>query len=522
MYTIKELIEERALFAVGSKKDLFNDELLSSVIRAEQQEEIAFITYTNILNDEKSIEAIKCKYYIAGVYKLGQIFTNVGLTFYVLHLSAREPKGLNIAFFKGKPHNEKPRLSEKLDGTMGIPLSYSKEWTTYIELLEKWMNGGSVPASSENYEFNVANELYGNSYFPEKYSKELIGIRELLKQQNSKPLSDMADILSPKTDRNNNVEQVKLLTAARLEYPLNLDLLREDSATSVILKKGDVVIPKFRKRPAAYLFDYDGEEKVYASYELLVIRCKSILPEYLYLYLLSETAIKVWNANSTSNTFVRITMNDLSSLPIAPPKEDKGKYRQIFFALTHSDVRDYDQQQRYTGKFGEILSVPKAKKPDTVEDILNIELADTIEAYKEEQLRSFLSDDLKELNACFRAKAYKATLILAGSILEAVLIDWLSEINHTDYFENDYYVTDRRGNPKRADLIDYINEIKYIKRPRWMEEAEKAHTIRKKRNLVHAKLCMRGDEVNELVCREVISYLSDVLQTRGRITSSGT
>ena len=34
---------------------------------------------------------------------------------------------------------------------------------------------------------------------------------------------------------------------------------------------------------------------------------------------------------------------------------------------------------------------------------------------------------LKELNICFKNKAYKAALILAGSILEAVLIDWLSE-----------------------------------------------------------------------------------------------
>ena len=56
-------------------------------------------------------------------------------------------------------------------------------------------------------------------------------------------------------------------------------------------------------------------------------------------------------------------------------------------------------------------------------------------------------------------------------------------------------VTDRRtGKQKRADLVDYINEIKYIERPHWMEEASKAHEIRKKRNLVHAKLCIKSDE----------------------------
>ena len=48
-----------------------------------------------------------------------------------------------------------------------------------------------------------------------------------------------------------------------------------------------------------------------------------------------------------------------------------------------------------------------------------------------------------------------------------------------------------------------------------MEEASKAHEIRKKRNLVHAKLCLKSDEINEAVCREVIGYLEDVIKTRG-------
>ena len=59
----------------------------------------------------------------------------------------------------------------------------------------------------------------------------------------------------------------------------------------------------------------------------------------------------------------------------------------------------------------------KIKEPEKVEDILNIELAATIKMHNETQLRSFLVDDLKELNTCFSGGAYKATLILAGSIL---------------------------------------------------------------------------------------------------------
>ena len=82
-------------------------------------------------------------------------------------------------------------------------------------------------------------------------------------------------------------------------------------------------------------------------------------------------------------------------------------------------------------------------------------------------------------------------------------------------FEEDYMVTDRNGRIKRADLIDYINEIKYIERPHWIEGATKAHEIRKKRNLVHAKLGINSDEIDRDTCRMVIDYLRDVIKTRG-------
>ena len=200
-----------------------------------------------------------------------------------------------------------------------------------------------------------------------------------------------------------------------------------------------------------------------------------------------------------------------------------GAVRKMTESYGYDQVLDAVRQvlDKIRKKLGEIQSDEEAAQeldhlPDKIEDILNIETANKIRLFDEEKVRSFLTSDLKELNDCFKVKAYKATLILAGSILEAVLIDWLSDIKGINYFEKDYMVTDRRtGKLKRADLVDYINEIEYIERPHWMEEASKAHEIRKKRNLVHAKLCIKSDEINEEVCKQVIDYLRDVLKTRG-------
>ena len=58
-----------------------------------------------------------------------------------------------------------------------------------------------------------------------------------------------------------------------------------------------------------------------------------------------------------------------------------------------------------------------------------------------------------------------------------MLIDWVSE-NIENYFNEDLYVQDRNGRSKRADLIDYINIIKEIQKPAWME-ADKAYFITK-------------------------------------------
>ncbi len=129
-------------------------------------------------------------------------------------------------------------------------------------------------------------------------------------------------------------------------------------------------------------------------------------------------------------------------------------------------------------------------------------------------------EDIRELDSCFAAKAYKATLIMAGSILEAFLLDWLSEIDGVNYFENPYKVRvdDEDGNTywvKKDQLNEYINQINVIKQPDWMEPCEKAHFIRKNRNFVHAKVCLRQEiGIDEDTCKKVIGYLKEIIDTR--------
>ncbi len=132
--------------------------------------------------------------------------------------------------------------------------------------------------------------------------------------------------------------------------------------------------------------------------------------------------------------------------------------------------------------------------------------------------KQIILKDLTELRLCFKSKAYKAAIIMAGSILEAFLIDWLSEIDGKNYFKENYEVYDKHlGIRKRADLFDYINSIQALQKSSWNDAAKKATEIRKKRNLVHAKLYITESEISKEICTEVINYLEYIVNTRWKI-----
>ena len=73
-------------------------------------------------------------------------------------------------------------------------------------------------------------------------------------------------------------------------------------------------------------------------------------------------------------------------------------------------------------------------------------------------------------------------------------------------------------------LADYISEIKDLGYPSWMDNktrekfGKRATHIREKRNLVHAKLCLREcEKLDDKLCREVIEYLKEVVRIRFKL-----
>ena len=399
-----------------------------------------------------------------------------------------------------------------------MPDRYASKYQRYLNGLESWINDDNMPEDDVNgeYEYNsvATSEIIENKINPEYYSKKAVKVRTLLHNEEVYKLGDLVDIIMPGAIKEQAGKIVKL---GNLKYPFDIAELSEQQITNVTLQKNDILFPMTgNEKP--FLVPDDIKETIYVGEHIFVLRCRDIQPAYLFLYLNSEVCQTIIDFKKMGTIIPRVTRKSVEEIPVIKPLKDKQEYKLEAYILTHIGERSYNAN---SDNMGEILScwnaLNKKKRIERIEDVLEIELLEKIKVYSTNQIQKLLHDDWTELNKCFGVGAYKATLILAGSILEALLIDWISELDGQDYFAEDYMVI-RGKKQKRADLYDYIKEIKSIKESKgsnWNNEESKANEIREKRNLVHAKLGINSDEINEKTCRIIIDDLRYIIKSRG-------
>lgn len=323
-------------------------------------------------------------------------------------------------------------------------------------------------------------------------------IRKMIPSENLLPLDSVSEMLvSRPTGRSGKNFSV-------YEYPLDYEKLKEGRETTVQLHKYDIIMRGCMPKKL-YMVDEEPRVPIYASPSDAVIRpLDRIQPEYLYLFLKSKTGQEVMAYFAeTASCQPRLKRSDFHNLYIAEPTLSEQEYRTTFEIENHYSL-SYEKYNELIGRF-------QNANQDGISAVFNEECFKEILKNKETAFVQLIRTDIAELNACYNAKAYKATLIIAGSILEAVLLDWLSEIDGKNYFEKEY------KSRKEDTLLNYINSIKALKAPKWLAEADMAHKIRIKRNLVHAKLGIESDAVNEETCKMVIEYLEQVIRTRASI-----
>jgi hypothetical protein len=99
-----------------------------------------------------------------------------------------------------------------------------------------------------------------------------------------------------------------------------------------------------------------------------------------------------------------------------------------------------------------------------------------------EDLRSSLEDDFKEMTACMKTEAWKAAHVLAGSIIEAVLIDFLI---------SEKYITQEEGL-----ILDFGKALSLCKEKKVISQktSDLSSVVKEYRNLIHPGRIIRLKE----------------------------
>lgn len=490
-----DLKNKRICYTITSKKDAWFDDIITN--RDDQTEK--YVVFTNgFLSIKMKVKLLLEKYYIIGIYDLKNFLKDSCAEFTLYKLSVKPKKAFEVGYYYGCVKKSKN--------------VYTDEYKEYLDLVENHINGVTKSRKGPTYEFlNVpAKEMDENNLFAGYYSSFAKEAREEIENDKMVPLESVADVI--KNFSMIRIDEKKILPI-NPSYPLKLEELKS-GIPGAKLQKGDIVLRKIEQNNSdkvhAYL--YDDNYEVYASISCIVIRPRKISSEYLFLYLMSNTFRRVFFSLFNGTAIRQISIKNVLTLPIPLPRNQNREY--YYEAFKYYVNENYHRNFELNDSNRIELLAADRNESVAISELFEKELISSIRLKEDNQLIEMLKRDIEEVNICFKNGAYKAAIILSGSILEAVLIDWLSELHKVNYFENQYRIY-LNGREKNGDLIDYINAIQEIKKPKWIKEAKAAHEIRKQRNNVHAKLCMKSDRVlDKKTCREVIKYLEYVINSR--------
>ena len=149
------------------------------------------------------------------------------------------------------------------------------------------------------------------------------------------------------------------------------------------------------------------------------------------------------------------------------------------------------------------------------EDALSEELQECVEQPHKQDIIKYIDDMMAELKINIPNGAYQSAVVLMGSVLEAFLVDWASEKDGKDYFEEPYRTVNIDGKPQPwyMSLNDAICRIgKVVKK--W-KARDKADAIREMRNSIHPKVFFKQNEkLTKEKCDAALKDLDSVIKSR--------
>lgn len=497
--SLLSLIEQRKKYPVNPKDMESELNYIGSVLDISNSWAAMVLPSAYLLRRQGDIQALRDlifdDWFLSGVLDLSAIWhPYASLPFVLLILERDKPENVLFSLYLGKK-TFASHSRVRPTGSIGAQ-TIEAEYRAYIGLLEKFIETREPPKSpiakfftAESSDIDL-DRLHGNYYDP-----ELIEIERKIQLENFVLLSQIAQVLFPRKAKDSTSY---ILKPKDFQYPLDVQSLSQKGATNILLQKNDILVTRDLSR--AYLILDPPEVKLTPSIFSVVIRPDTsvVAPEYLCLYFLGDVGKSYSLRYQTGSAIPSLSVRDIVQLPvILPDLATTQKSVDIFRSL-------YLTPQEDIGEFNKVLfsRVDTGNKEIQREFIL--EGLEKLRLAKMTLIRQLVRDDFQELGHCLRHGLHKSCLILCGSILEAILLDWLSEIEMVNYFE------DVRA-PTLFEMINRLYELDFL------DDISKnqAHTIRDKRNLVHPRKYLNsGAKLTDEMCAKIVADLKQVLSQR--------
>lgn len=441
---------------------------------------------------------------IVGIFKVGEIwapFTGIKFNLYVL--SRDIP---NKVWFGELSENKKPFANRPFSREFAIahelkPIPYVAHpyFLRFLESIDLAIYGGKKDdyIAKEYRIFGADAAIMNGRHSIDYYKPELIEMQTKLAHEKTATLGEIAEIIYPRRAATEGQLTIEL---SKAKYPLRPEMLREARPTARVAEvhRYDIVTNSFLN--SAYLNMTKRSDLVAANTQVIIrVHDKRFTPAYITAYLNSDRMRAYFSRHSVGAVMPRLNREDLANFEIVVPSRYTNEVATGFLA----SLGEFDSAKTKIDAINNNLFTPIVSTNKPLQNELLIELQLGLQGTKNALIRDLFDVDLSEIEKCYKAGAYKGCLVLCGSLLEALVLDWLSELEETDYFSSEDFTS-------LEIMINRLRDAEVLT----VHELQMAHEIRKKRNLIHPKNYIENTPLHKEICEEVMTKLKPLVEKR--------
>lgn len=494
---------------------LNSDNSSNSILQYHDElEDYILLPNWNIMN----ILDIPTAFCINAIFEVSNVYFHGDNSYcHLFLLSKKRSKYIKTSIFRGKDNAVNYSLMETV---------FSSDYKQYLSRIDSWLKTGLQPENSNAYEFtSVKRDIFKKDKPYSKYfAQSNNNTRHLIEE--SIRLSEVATIIRPSYKVHPTSDSICAKTIDMKQATYIIDDTKaigtEEESTDIVLKENDILL--YNK--AYYLLTRLPEYQIQAPLNTVVIRTNDnrVSAKYLFIYL----------NGFDSQEFESI--KELLNLPCAPEGVDIGVKIFTFQPWGKCTFSDY-------GLDGTPILLPKnrleiEKEFDTFVDFypskpthsspmgrthfsdaaISKYINNTSRLVKNQKAQMYFQMVLEEVILCYNNKTYFASVVLARSLLEALVTDWLGELHSKNYFQKGLkipiVIEDKVQKYRYATLKEYIEALHNALGSSWEKEYKLADKIRDIGNRIHPNHSIRSTEFSKEECLDVIVGLKEILLSR--------